>query len=111
MTTRPRRLRILGSRGIPNRHGGFEACAQHLAPWLVERGWRVTVYCQEPAGTGFHHDTWHGVDLAHVPTPYEGALGSVWFDAWTARDAARHDDLLLTLGARAQHFRMNFHLT
>ena len=46
---RARRLRILGSRGIPNRHGGFEACAQQLAPWLVARGWEVTVYCQEPA--------------------------------------------------------------
>ena len=98
MTPRPRRLRILGSRGIPNRHGGFEACAQHLAPWLVERGWDVTVYCQEPAGTVFHRDAWRGVTLEHVPTPYTGPLGSVWFDAWTARHAARHDDLLLTLG-------------
>jgi glycosyltransferase involved in cell wall biosynthesis len=98
MTTRPRRLRILGSRGIPNRHGGFEACAQHLAPWLVERGWDVTVYCQEAAGTAFRQDTWRGVTLEHVPTPYEGPLGSIWFDAWTARHAARHDDLLLTLG-------------
>ena len=98
VTTRPRRLRILGSRGIPNRHGGFEACAQHLAPWLVERGWDVTVYCQEPANADFHRDTWRGVSLEHVPTPYAGPLGSIWFDAWTARDAARHDDLLLTLG-------------
>ena len=51
VTTRPRRLRILGTRGIPNRHGGFEACAQHLAPWLVARGWDVTVYCQEEPGS------------------------------------------------------------
>ena len=95
---RPRRLRILGSRGVPNRHGGFEACAEHLAPWLVERGWEVTVYCQEPAGAGFHRDAWRGVALEHVPTPYTGALGTVWFDAWTTRHAARQDDLLLTLG-------------
>ena len=95
---RARRLRILGSRGIPNRHGGFEACAQNLAPWLVERGWEVTVYCQEPANTKFRRDAWRGVRLEHVPTPYADPLGSVWFDAWTARHAARHDDLLLTLG-------------
>ncbi|WP_396625086.1 glycosyltransferase [Luteitalea sp.] len=93
-----RRLRILGSRGIPNRHGGFESCAQHLAPWLVERGWDVTVYCQEPPGTQRRQGTWRGVRLEHVPAPWEGARGSVWFDAWCARHAARHDDLLLTLG-------------
>ena len=98
MTTRPRRLRILGTRGIPNRHGGFEAWAQHLAPWLVERGWEVTVYCQEDPGSGFRQDTWRGVTLEHVPAPSTGARGSLWFDAWTARHAARHDDLLLTLG-------------
>lgn len=97
MTT-TRRLRILGSRGIPNRHGGFEACAQHLAPWLVERGWEVTVYCQEPADSDLHRDTWRGVTLEHVPTPHGGARGSLWFDAWTTRHAARHDDLVLTLG-------------
>jgi glycosyltransferase involved in cell wall biosynthesis len=97
MTTM-RRLRILGSRGIPNRHGGFEACAQHLAPWLVERGWDVTVYCQEPADTDFRRGTWRGVTLEHVPTPHGGARGSLWFDAWSTRHAARHDDLVLTLG-------------
>ena len=96
MTTR--RLRILGSRGIPNRHGGFESCAEQLAPWLVERGWDVTVYCQEPAGSPRHTSTWRGVTLEHVPTPWDGARGSVWFDAWTTRHAARHDALVLTLG-------------
>jgi glycosyltransferase involved in cell wall biosynthesis len=96
MTTR--RLRILGSRGIPNRHGGFESCAEHLAPWLVERGWAVTVYCQETADSPRTTSTWRGVTLEHVPTPWDGARGSVWFDAWTTRHAARHDDLILTLG-------------
>ena len=98
MTAPDRRLRILGSRGIPNRHGGFEACAAHLAPWLVERGWEVTVYCQEPPGTSSVRDSWRGVTLEHVPTPHDGARGSLWFDAWTTRHAARHDDLVLTLG-------------
>ncbi len=98
MTTRPRRIRILGTRGIPNRHGGFEACVQHLAPWLVERGWHVTVYCQEPPGSACYQDTWRGVVLEHVPAPSHGARGSLWFDAWTTRHAARHDDLMLTMG-------------
>ena len=98
MSARQRRVRILGTRGIPNRHGGFEACAQQLAPWLVDRGWAVTVYCQEDPGSTYRRDSWRGVTLEHVPAPSAGPLGSVWFDARTARDAARHDDLLLTLG-------------
>lgn len=98
MTTDSRRLRILGTRGIPNRHGGFEACAQQLAPWLVDRGWAVTVYCQEDPASSYRKDTWRGVTLEHIPAPYAGAAGSIWFDAHTTRDAARHDDLVLTLG-------------
>ena len=98
MTTAARRLRILGTRGIPNRHGGFEACAEHLAPWLVGRGWAVTVYCQEAPGTPRWASTWRGVTLEHVPAPAEGGRGSLWFDARTTRDAAKHDDLVLTLG-------------
>lgn len=94
----PMRLRILGTRGIPNRHGGFEACAEHLAPWLVSRGWDVTVYCQERPGAARRQSTWQGVQLEHVPAPNHGAGGSLWFDAYTAHHAARHDDVLLTLG-------------
>jgi len=93
-----KRLRILGTRGIPNRHGGFEACAERLAPWLVGRGWSVTVYCQEAPGAPRRQSTWRGVQLEHVPAPSQGTRGSLWFDAATARDAARHDDVLLTLG-------------
>jgi len=98
MSTPDRRLRILGIRGIPNRHGGFEACAEHLAPWLVGRGWSVTVYCQEAPGGPRRRSSWRGVQLEHVPSPSHGTRGSLWFDALTARDAAQHDDVLLTLG-------------
>ncbi len=98
-TPAPRKgVRILGTRGIPNRHGGFEACAEHLAPWLVERGWDVTVYCQEPWGQPRRRSTWRGVTLEHLPTRLEGSAGSVAFDLASARHAAAHDDLLLTLG-------------
>ena len=42
---------ILGTRGVPAAHGGFETLAERLALELVARGWRVEVYCQvrEPA--------------------------------------------------------------
>jgi len=35
---------LLGSRGIPARYGGYETLLEELAPRLVARGFRVTVY-------------------------------------------------------------------
>ncbi len=93
-----RGVRILGTRGIPNRHGGFEACAEHLAPWLVSRGWQVTVYCQESWGHPRRQSEWRGVTLEHVPTRLEGSAGSIAFDLACVRHAAARPDLVLTLG-------------
>jgi len=41
---RPPHVALIGSRGIPNRYGGYETLMEELAGRLVERGWRVTVY-------------------------------------------------------------------
>ena len=38
---------IIGSRGFPSSYGGFETFVRHLAPFLVEHGHAVTVYCHE----------------------------------------------------------------
>jgi glycosyltransferase involved in cell wall biosynthesis len=46
---RPLHVALLGSRGIPNRYGGYETLMEELAGRLVERGWRVTVYCRSHA--------------------------------------------------------------
>src|SRR5882724_7493500 len=65
----PARVLILGTRGVPAAHGGFESFVERLAPFLVERGWRVTVYCQEDVGTvteRFATDTWRGVERVKV---------------------------------------------
>ena len=40
-------LLILGTRGVPANHGGFETFAERYALFLAERGWNVSVYCQE----------------------------------------------------------------
>jgi glycosyltransferase involved in cell wall biosynthesis len=41
-------IAILGTRGIPNRYGGFEAFAEKLSQRLVSHGHQVTVYCRRP---------------------------------------------------------------
>ncbi|MBY6361526.1 glycosyltransferase [Rhodococcoides corynebacterioides] len=35
---------IIGTRGYPSYYGGFETLVRHLAPYLAEHGWDVTVY-------------------------------------------------------------------
>jgi glycosyltransferase involved in cell wall biosynthesis len=42
------KIAILGTRGIPNRYGGFEAFAEQLSARLAERGHEVSVYCRRP---------------------------------------------------------------
>ena len=93
-----RTLRILGTRGVPAAHGGFETFAEHLAQYLVARGWRVVVYCQTQ-GTGPRgEDTWCGIERVHIPVRQTGSAGTVSFDWHATLHAARHRDLCLTLG-------------
>lgn len=90
---------ILGCRGIPASHGGFEAFAQELALYLVLHGWVVTVYCQgSELGQAVEED-WRGVRLVHIPTRLSGAMASIEFDCLCTVHALRTDmPLFLTLG-------------
>jgi glycosyltransferase involved in cell wall biosynthesis len=91
-------LKILGTRGIPAAHGGFETFAERLALYLVSRGWVVTVYCQE-VGTGpLWHDQWEGVHRVHIPMPHDQPTSTVSFDWQATWHAARDPGLCLTLG-------------
>ncbi|MFW0874781.1 glycosyltransferase [Rhodococcoides corynebacterioides] len=37
-------MSIIGTRGYPSYYGGFETLVRHLAPYLADHGWDVTVY-------------------------------------------------------------------
>jgi len=91
-------LRILGTRGVPAAHGGFETFAEHLALYLVERGWRVIVYCQEDGSGPVFEDSWRGVERVRMPVDAPGPKGTILFDWQATRHAAKHRDLCLTLG-------------
>jgi glycosyltransferase involved in cell wall biosynthesis len=93
-----RTLRILGTRGIPAAHGGFETFAEYLSLYLIHRGWRVVVYCQEDGVGPIIEDTWQGVDRVRIPVAQAGPRGTVIFDWKVVRHAAAHRDLCLTLG-------------
>ncbi len=91
-------LRILGTRGIPAAHGGFETFAEHLSLYLVSKGWQVVVYCQEYGKGPIYEDTWQGVERVHIPVAQDGAKGTIMFDWQAISHAAKHPDLCLTLG-------------
>lgn len=91
------RLRILGIRGVPAEHGGFETFAEHLSLYLVSRGWEVFVYCQHEGDGEIREDEWRGVRRVMVPSG-AGSLGSIRFDWRSISHAARRGDLCLTLG-------------
>lgn len=101
-----KQLLILGTRGIPASHGGFETFAQHLALYLVKRGWRVTVYCQREGSGSLYEDTWQGVKRIIIPVSSAGARGTVLFDLKATWHAMRHPGLVLVLGYNTAIFNI-----
>lgn len=97
-------LRILGTRGVPAVHGGFETFAERLALHLVAKGWRVVVYCQNDGTGPVFEDSWQGVEQVHIPVAQEGPRGTIVFDWLATAHAAKHKDLCLTLGYNTAMF-------
>ena len=93
------KIAILGTRGIPNRYGGFEQCAEKLALAWVKTGHEVTVYC--PAEHPVKGSTWQGVRRRFIPS-FEGRLGpwgTLLYDFLCLKDALSADfEVVLNLG-------------
>ena len=87
-------VRILGTRGIPARHGGFETFVEHLSRYLTKQGWKVIVYCQEVGAEGIYENQWNGIRLIHVPVEQSGAKGTIVFDWKSTVHAAKSKDLI-----------------
>lgn len=93
------KIGILGTRGIPNRYGGFEQCAEYLALGLKEKGHEVWVY------NSVHHEykenEWKGVHIVHCKDPEDkmGTFGQFIYDLNCINDARKRNfDVLLQLG-------------
>jgi len=107
MHTQPNKaLNILGTRGIPACHGGFETFAERLALYLAGRGWRVTVYCQaEGADTAFEDD-WHGIRRVHLGSRFGGPLGTMDYDLKCVRHVLQQPGVDLVLGYNTALFNL-----
>lgn len=90
------KVAILGTRGIPNRHGGFERLAEKLAPHLQQCGAEVWVYCSAPrSGPPIVEN-----GLVLQPVADSGTtVGQLWYDLRCILHARRqHFDVCLQLG-------------
>lgn len=99
-------LNIMGTRGVPARHSGYETFAAALAPYLVERGWGVTVYCQADTGEDGLVDHWRGVERVHFVPRSAGTLGTMEFDARTVRHVLSRPGIDLVLGYNTACFNI-----
>ena len=99
-------LYILGTRGIPARHGGFETFADKLASYLLTKNWEVTVYCQEDNIERSFESNWKGARLKHIAVSAGGAFGSIAFDLKSILDALSQRGIFLTLGYNTALFNV-----
>lgn len=93
-------LNILGTRGVPAAHGGFETFAQQLALYLVRQGFSVTVYCQTEGAADLkgREDHWNAIHRVHFGTKRSGAAGTMEFDLACVRDVIGRPGVDLVLG-------------
>lgn len=99
-------LHILGTRGVPAKHGGFETFAEQFALYMVSRGHHVTVYCQAAGHEPAFQDVWEGVHRVGLPES-EGPKGTIRFDFRSAWAASRKPNAtLLTLGYNTAVFSL-----
>jgi len=111
MMNNERSLYILGTRGVPAAHGGFETFAQRFALHMRDQGWRVTVYCQADEGPSEPViDEWQGVRRVTM-TADSGAVGTMKFDWACVRHAMNERGVMLVLGYNTAVFSAFLRLT
>ncbi|MBC7669025.1 MAG: DUF1972 domain-containing protein, partial [Gemmatimonadaceae bacterium] len=106
-----RSVYILGTRGVPAAHGGFETFAQRFALHMRDKGWAVTVYCQADSGpAGPTIDDWQGIRRVTFVAD-AGATGTMKFDWACTMHAMKERGVMLVLGYNTALFSALLRLT
>lgn len=93
------KIAIMGTRGIPNRYGGFEQFASYIAPVFVQNGHQVTVY--NSSENHYKKESWKGVNIVtkYDPQKILGTAGQFIYDLLCIADARKRNyDLIFQLG-------------
>ncbi len=99
MTKTNLKIGILGTRGIPNYHGGFEQFAEFFAIFLVEN--KHDVYVYSSSDHPFKKNSYNGVNIIHCYDPEHkiGTFGQFIYDLNCIKDSRKRNfDLILQLG-------------
>ncbi len=93
------KIGILGTRGIPNHHGGFEQFAEFFAVFLAEQGHETYVY--NSSLHPYKKTEYKGVHIIHCTDPEDklGTVGQFIYDLNCIKDSKKRNfDILLQLG-------------
>lgn len=93
------KIAILGTRGIPNNHGGFEQFAEYLTQYLVNNEHEVYVYNSHSHPN--QEKKWKEVNIVHCYDPEDkiGAVGQFIYDFNCILDSRKRGfDVILQLG-------------
>jgi len=93
------KIAILGTRGVPNNHGGFEQFAEHFSVYLAQKGHEVSVYNSH--NHPYQEKSYNGVNILHCYDPeYKiGTAGQFVYDLNCIMDARKREfDVILQLG-------------
>ncbi|MBK5960230.1 hypothetical protein CCR97_18780 [Rhodoplanes elegans] len=102
-------INILGTRGIPAAHGGFESFIERFALYMKDSGWNVVVYCQGEEGllkSKCRTDEWHGITRVHISTRSRNALATMEFDLRCVLDVLNRPGVDLVLGYNTALFNI-----
>lgn len=99
-------VNILGTRGIPAQHGGFETFAERLSLYLSSRGVSVNVYCQDDDASfaDGYQDLWRGITRTHLRPIRSGSMGTLTFDLKAVRHVLSQPGVDLVLGYNSALF-------
>jgi len=90
---------ILGTRGVPNNHGGFEQFAEYFSLYMVNKGHDVSVF--NTHSHPYQLKEWNGVKIIHKKDPENsiGTVGQFIYDLNCILHCRKeHFDVILQLG-------------
>lgn len=93
------KIAILGTRGIPNNHGGFEQFAEYFSVYLASINHDVYVYNSHDHP--YQEKVFKGVKIIHAYDPEHkiGTVGQFIYDLNCIRDSRKREyDVILQLG-------------
>jgi glycosyltransferase involved in cell wall biosynthesis len=93
------KIGILGTRGIPNRYGGFEQFAEFFSKYLAQKEYEVYVY--NSSSHPYKEVEWNGVNIIHKSDPEDkiGTVGQFIYDLNCILDTRKRNfDVIFQLG-------------